>query len=149
MKRLTVASLGAALVFSALLWSPLHNPVSAATSPTDEIIRLEARWIAAILEGDKATVASILSSRFKHILNDGKLIDRTQELASITKEPFAIALSEQTVDLDATGDAAVIHGLDTVTQDGRTIRHQRFTDVFFKENGTWMAVSAQENVVTP
>jgi hypothetical protein len=123
--------------------------LAAPRSPTDEVIRLEARWISAILDGDKATVATILSADFKHILNGGRLIDRAQELASITKEPFAIALSEQTVDFDATGNAAVLHGLDTITQPGKPARYQRFTDVFFKQNGTWMAVSAQENVIAP
>ena len=94
-------------------------------------------------------MAAILSPNFKHITNDGTLIDRAQELATIVKEPFSIALSEQTVDFDAAGDAAVLHGLDTITQPGKPTKRQRFTDVFVKENGTWMGLSAQENVIAP
>jgi Domain of unknown function (DUF4440) len=142
------ATLGFALAFAALLF-PVQRGMATPLSPTDTVIQLEARWISAILDGDRATVATILSAGFKHILNGGKLIDRAQELASITKEPFAIALSEQTVDFDATGNAAVLHGLDTITQPGKATRYQRFTDVFFKEGDRWMAVSAQENVITP
>jgi hypothetical protein len=56
-------------------------------------------------------------------------------------------LSEQTVDFDSTGHAAVLHGLDTITQPGKATWYKRFTDVFFKQDGKWMAVSAQENVV--
>ena len=118
-------------------------------SASDELIRLEARWITAILSGDRGTVASILSEHFKHITNEGTLIDRAQELAGIKKEPFTIALSEQTVDFNANGDAAVLHGLDTITQPGKPMRRQRFTDVFFKEHGSWVAISAQENVIAP
>jgi hypothetical protein len=148
MKKLSLVTLSLAVAFAALLLSARPS-AAAAPSPTDDIIRLEARWITALLNGDKTTVAAILSPSFQHILNNGTVIDRAKELASITKEPFAMALSEQTVDFDSTGNAAVLHGLDTITQPGKTTRHQRFTDVFFKENGTWMAVSAQENVTAP
>jgi IS4 transposase len=72
-----------------------------------------------------------------------------QELASIKKEGFMITLSEQTVDFNPDGDSGVLHGLDTITQPGKSTRYQRFTDVFFKENGTWLAISAQENVIGP
>ena len=130
-----------------VLFLPAQQSLAAAPTATDQVIRLEAGWIRAILNGDKAAVAAILSHDFKHVLNNGNVIDRAQELASIAKEPFVIALSEQTVDFDSSGNAAVLHGLDTITQPGKATRHQRFTDVFFKENGTWMAVSAQENVV--
>jgi hypothetical protein len=149
MKTVSLVSLSFALVFAALLVPAQRSFAASPSSPTDVVIRLEAHWINAILDGDGATVAAILSADFKHITNDGSVIDRAQELASITKEPFAIGLSEQTVDFDSTGDAAVLHGLDTITQPGKVTRHQRFTDVFFKENGKWMALSAQENVIAP
>ncbi|HTA37650.1 MAG TPA: nuclear transport factor 2 family protein [Candidatus Acidoferrales bacterium] len=139
---------GFVLVLTAMLSLP--SPSSAAPpSQTDTLIRLEAHWIAAILNGDKTAVAAILSKDFKHVLNDGTLLDRAQELAGIKKEPFAIALSDETVDFDSSGDSAVMHGVDTVTEAGKATKRQRWTDVFFKENGTWMAVSAQENVIAP
>lgn len=61
---------------------------SASSSSAAEIVRLEQRWITAILNG----------------------------LATIKKEPFTITLSDQTADFDSTGDAVVLHGLDTITQ---------------------------------
>ncbi|MGA8534638.1 MAG: nuclear transport factor 2 family protein [Candidatus Tumulicola sp.] len=141
------------LVLTFVLGAPLVlMPLGvAASSPSasDELIRLEARWITAILDGDRSTVGSILSQHFKHVTNEGTVIDRAQELANIKKEPFKIALSEQTVDFNPSGDAAVLHGLDTITQPGKPTKRQRFTDVFFKVNGTWLAISAQENVIAP
>jgi hypothetical protein len=50
--------------------------------------------------------------------------------------------SEQMVDI--AGDTAVIHGVNTLIQSGRVLAKERFTDVFILENGTWMAMSAQE-----
>ncbi len=137
------------LVLVALLVPVQSGIAGPSRSASDEVIALEARWINAILIGNRNTVAAILSEHFKHITNDGAVIDRAQELASIKKEPFKIALSEQTVDLNPNGDSAVLHGLDTITQPGKPTKRQRFTDVFFKENGTWLAVSAQENVIAP
>ncbi len=149
MKRIAPALLTLAFVFAAPLVGMPRCQAASSASAHDDLIRLEARWIAAILNGDRGTVASILSQHFKHITNDGTLIDREQELASIKKEPFKIALSEQTVDFDPNGDAAVLHGLDTITQPGKPAKRQRFTDVFFDVNGTWVAISAQENVIAP
>lgn len=149
MKMTRPVLLGFALLFAAVLL-PAQRSSAAASSPSaDAVLRQEARWIAAILKGDRTTVAEILSVNFKHITNQGMLIDRAQELASIAKEPFAIGLSEQTVDFDPTGDAAVLHGLDTITQPGKATRYARFTDVFIKQRGEWIALSAQENVIAP
>jgi hypothetical protein len=149
MKRIAPVLLALTFVFAAPFVLTSRSPASSTPSANDEIIRLEARWITAILNGDRGAVAGILSERFKHITNEGMLIDRAQELAGIEKEPFQIALSEQTVDFNPSGDAAVLHGLDTITQPGKPTKRQRFTDVFFKVNGTWLAVSAQENVISP
>jgi hypothetical protein len=149
MKRLVPVVLVFALLFATSLVLTPQRLAASSSSESDVLIQLEARWIAAILKGDRATVASILSARFKHITGDGALMDRAQELATITKEPFTIALSQQTVDYDPSGDAAVLRGLDTITQPGKPMRRRRFTDVFFKVNGAWMAVSAQENVIAP
>ena len=149
MKRIAPVLLMLAFAFAAPLVPMPRALAGSSPSASDELIRLEARWITAILNGDRRTVASILSEHFKHITNEGTLIDRAQELAGIMKEPFKIALSEQTVDLNPNGDAAVLRGLDTITQPGKPTKRQRFTDVFFKVNGTWLAISAQENVIAP
>jgi len=53
--------------------------------------------------------------------------------------------TEQTVDF--AGDAAVVHGLNTITQSGKAPARVRFTDVFVKQNGRWMALSAQETAI--
>jgi hypothetical protein len=149
MKRAAFLLLVLAVVSAGQFVAVPRGLAASSSSPSNEVIRLEARWITAILNGDRSTVASILSDHFKHITNEGALIDRTQELAGIKKELFTIALSEQTVDFNPNGDAAVLHGLDTITQPGKPVKRQRFTDVFYKVNGTWLAVSAQENVIAP
>jgi hypothetical protein len=110
-----------------------------------DVLAQEARWLMAITSGDRDTVDSILSADFKHITSDGKLLDRAQEIASMVKLPVAMNPTEQLVDI--AGDTAVIHGLNTLTQNGRVMSRERFGDVFIRQNGEWMALSAQETEI--
>ena len=110
-----------------------------------DVLAQEARWLKAITDGDRPTIDSILSVNFKHITSKGELFDRAGEMAGIVKEPFTMNPSEQIV--DTTGDAAVIHGVNTLIRSGRVLAKERFTDVFILQNGTWMALSAQETAV--
>jgi hypothetical protein len=112
------------------------------TGPCADVLGQEARWLGAITDGDRDTVESILSGNFKHITSEGVLLDRAQETTGIIKQPFTMNPSEQMVDI--AGDTAVIHGVNTLIQSGRVLAKERFTDVFILENGTWMALSAQE-----
>jgi hypothetical protein len=101
--------------------------------------------LTAIAEGDRATVESILAPSFKHINADGKLLDRAQETTGVEKVSFTMNPSEQLVDI--AGDTAVIHGVNTLTDNGKVLARERFTDVFELQSGTWIALSAQETTL--
>jgi hypothetical protein len=53
--------------------------------------------------------------------------------------------SEQTFDF--AGAADVVHSLNTLMQSGKTLARGRYTDVYVKQNGTWMALSAQKTTI--
>ena len=95
--------------------------------------------------GDRATVESILAPSFKHIDSDGKLLDRAQEIAGIEKVSFTMNPSDQLVDI--AGDTAVVHGVNTLIDSGKVLALERFTDVFVLQNGSWIALSAQETTL--
>ena len=111
----------------------------------DAVLAQEARWLTAITAGDRDTIESILSPDFKHITSEGELLGRDEEIASIVPVAFTMNATEQTVDI--VGDTAVIHGVNTLTEAGNVLARERFTDVFVKQNGTWMALSAQETAI--
>ena len=115
---------------------------ASAPGPAAAVLHQENRWLTAIVAGDAKTVAAMLSPNFTHITSRGELLHRAQELAAVKKESFTMNPSEQTVDF--AGDAAVVHGLNTLVQSGKTLARERYTDVYVKRNGTWMALSAQE-----
>lgn len=144
MSHVRLGALSPALVFASLLLLPAHS-ASATTPSTSAVLHQEALWLKAIVNGDRKTIAAILTTNYKHITSQGKLIDRAGELAGTVKEPFTMNPTEQTVDF--AGDVAVVHGLNTLTQSGKVLARERFTDVFVKQNGTWMALSAQETAI--
>jgi hypothetical protein len=45
------------------------------------------------------------------------------------------------------GDTAVVRGVNTLTHDGDVPARERFTDVFVLQDGTWLALSAQETAM--
>jgi hypothetical protein len=117
-------------------------PLPIEAPPCSEVLAQEARWLTAIMSGDRPTIEAILSPTFRHVNADGQMFDRGQEIAAMEPLPFSFNASEQFVDV--AGDTAVIHGVNTVMQDGKVLDRERFTDVFVLQNGVWMALSAQE-----
>ena len=120
-------------------------PLAIDSAPCADVLAQEGRWLTAITDGDRPTVESILAPTFKHTNSDGELLDRAQEIASVEKVSFTMNPSEQLVDI--AGDIAIIHGVNTLIDTGRVLARERFTDVFQLQNGTWLALSAQETTL--
>ena len=118
------------------------SPLPIETPPCSDVLAQEARWLTAITSGDVATVESILAPTYRHVNADGQMFDRAQELATTEPLPMTFAASDQIVDI--AGDTAVIHGINTLMQNGKVLDRQRFTDVFVLQNGVWMALAAHE-----
>ncbi|MFC0446829.1 nuclear transport factor 2 family protein [Rhodococcus jostii] len=129
---------------------PAASSTSAAASDSasdeqEAVLAQEARWLTAITAGDRETIETILSPDFKHVTSEGKLLGREEEIASIVPVAFTMNPTEQTVDI--VGDTAVIHGVNTLTETGNVLARERFTDVFVKQDGEWLALSAQETAI--
>jgi hypothetical protein len=123
-------------------------PVESATTSTATakaaILRQDARWLDALMKGDRATVASLLAPGYKHINSSGTLLDREQELATASEPAGPMKWTDLTITLS--GNTGIVHGLNTMAASGKTVR-ERFTDVFVNQNGTWLAIAAQETTV--
>jgi hypothetical protein len=120
-------------------------PLPIEAPPCSDVLAQEARWLTAIVSGDRQTIEAILSPTFRHVNADGQMFDRGQEIAAMEPLPFTFQASDQFVDVAS--DTAVIHGINTVVQDGKMLERERFTDVFVLQNGVWMALSAQETTL--
>jgi hypothetical protein len=122
--------------------------VASADPAAIAVLNQEKRWVQAAKSGDANALGKILLPNFVHTNYRGVVTYREQELANATKpKPYSEVTSEQTVDF-ANPNVAVVHGLNTVSQAGKVIIRLRYSDVYVKTNGNWMALSAQETPVT-
>ena len=99
-------------------------------------------YIQSVQKGDVGRFDEILADDFLCSNPDGTLIDRKAFLAQ-TARPVTISnLEAHDVNVRLMGDFAIIHARTAyVLPDGQA-RSGRYTDVWARRNGRWLAVSA-------
>jgi ketosteroid isomerase-like protein len=103
---------------------------------------LNADYIRSVQTSDVARFREILADDFLCSQPDGSLIDRARFL-EVTARPVTISdLAAHDVNVRLMGDFAIIHARTTyTTADGKT-GSGRYTDVWARRAGRWLAVSA-------
>ena len=119
----------------------MANQASAA-SDLDVLTRLNADYITSVQKGDVKRFDEILSDDFLCSMADGSLIDRKRFL-EVTAQPVTIRnLQAHDVNIRLMGDMAIVHAATSfTTADGRPATG-RYTDVWARRGGRWLAVSA-------
>jgi ketosteroid isomerase-like protein len=115
-----------------------------ATTQADlEILgQLNRDYIDSVQNSDVARFDQILAADFRCSNPDGTLIDRDGFLAQ-TARPVTISnLSANDVEIRLFGDVAIIHATTSYTLPDGSPGHGRYTDVWARQNGQWLAVSA-------
>ena len=108
----------------------------------ETLTRLNRDYIASVQHGDVRRFEEILAKEFYCSNPDGSLVDRTGFLAQTARPVSISGLEASDVTIRLFGDVAVIHGRTSYkTADGQ-VRTGRYTDVWARENGEWLAVSA-------
>jgi ketosteroid isomerase-like protein len=108
-----------------------------------EMLRgLNAEYIRSVQQGDAKRFQEILADDFSASLGDGTLVDKPAFL-EVTRRPVSIKnLEAHDVDIRILGDVAVIHGKTAfTTADGRAASG-RYTDVWARRGGRWLAIAA-------
>lgn len=107
----------------------------------DTLTALNRDYIDSVQNGDVKRFNEILASHFYCSNPDGSLVDRAGFLQQ-TAQPVTIKdLMGFDVTIRMFGDA-IIHGATSyTTAEGRTARG-RYTDVWQKQGGNWLAISA-------
>jgi uncharacterized protein (TIGR02246 family) len=108
----------------------------------DALIALNRDYVQSVQQGDVRRFEEILAQDFVCSNPDGSLVDRDGFLAQ-TARPVTIAdLEAHDVDVRVLGDVALIHARTTYTlPDGRQ-GAGRYTDVWARRDGRWLAVAA-------
>jgi ketosteroid isomerase-like protein len=108
----------------------------------DHLIALNRDYVDSVQHGDVRRFDAILAEDFLCSNPDGSLVDKRQFLEQTALPVTIKGLSAQDVRVRVLGDVAIIHARTTyVTANGEE-RTGRYTDVWARRNGKWLAVSA-------
>jgi ketosteroid isomerase-like protein len=103
---------------------------------------LNTDYINSVQNGDVKRFDEILAGEFYASNPDGSLVDRAGFLAQTAKPVTIKGLKADQVMIRMFGDVAIIHGRTTYTTAEGRVAQGRYTDVWAKRGGKWLAVSA-------
>jgi ketosteroid isomerase-like protein len=112
------------------------------SSDLDTLLALNADYIRSVQKGDVARFDEILSDDFLCSNPDGSLVDRKRFLEQTALPVKISGLAAEDVNVRLMGDFAIIHGRTTYTNAEGRPGSGRYTDVWARRNGRWLAVSA-------
>src|SRR5438874_1608551 len=113
-----------------------------AQSDRDTLVALNTDYINSVQNSDVQRFDEILSAGFYCSNPDGSLLDRAAFLRQ-TAQPVAISnLRAEDVLIRIIGDTAIIHARTRYAKPDGTAGGGRYTDVWMRQNGRWLAVSA-------
>jgi ketosteroid isomerase-like protein len=115
---------------------------AATQTDIDALTALNRDYIQSVQNGDVRRFDEILANDFLCSNPDGSLVDKSQFLAQTARPVTITSLEAQDVKVRLLGDVAIIHARTSyATADGEQ-RNGRYTDVWARRNGKWLAVSA-------
>jgi ketosteroid isomerase-like protein len=115
---------------------------TASRSDLESLQALNRDYISSVQAGDVRRFDQILADDFLCSNPDGTLIDRAAFLKQ-TAQPVKISnLQAHDVNVRLMGDFAIIHARTTYSRPDGLPGAGRYTDVWARRNGSWLAVSA-------
>lgn len=108
----------------------------------DILVQLNSDYINSVQNSDVTRFDQILAADFRCSNPDGTLVDRDGFLMQ-TARPVTISnLAAGDVEIRLFGDVAIIHATTSYTLPDGSLGHGRYTDVWVRQDGHWLAVSA-------
>jgi ketosteroid isomerase-like protein len=111
-------------------------------SDEETLLALNADYIRSVQSSDVHRFEEILGPDFYCSMPDGKLLDRAAFI-ELTARPVSITgLQATDVLVRHFGNIAIIHGRTEYTDSNGSAGVGRYTDVWAKQHGQWLAISA-------
>jgi len=111
-------------------------------SDTKALLALNADYIRSVQASDVARFDEILAPDFYCSNPDGSLVDRAAFLRQSRRASTISGLQASDVLVRVLGDFAIIHARTTCNDAHNRACSGRYTDVWARRNGRWLAVSA-------
>ncbi len=115
---------------------------TAVTTDLDTLHDLNRDYIRSVQESDVRRFDEILADDFLCSNPDGTLIDRAAFLEQTVRPATIANLAAHDVNVRLMGDFAIIHARTTFTTRDGSPWAGRYTDVWARRGGRWLAVSA-------
>src|SRR5213593_2818176 len=113
-----------------------------AKADVDSLGQLNRDYIRSVQTSDVRRFDEILAEDFFCSNPDGSLVDRAGFLAQTARPVTISGLATEDLRVRILGDVAIIHARTSYTTASGEHRHGRYTDVWARRNGAWLAVSA-------
>jgi len=123
----------------------MEGPIKTDTATRSDLDRLTAlnhAYIQSVQHGDVQRFDEILAEDFLCSNPDGSLVDKKQFLVQTARPVTISGLSAEQVQVRLLGDVAIIHARTSYTTADGEQRNGRYTDVWARRDGRWLAVSA-------
>jgi ketosteroid isomerase-like protein len=104
--------------------------------------QLNRDYIGSVQNSDVRRFDEILAEDFLCSNPDGSLVDRAGFLVQTARPVTILNLEARDVEIRIMGDVAIIHARTTFTMSDGRAASGRYTDVWARRNGRWLAVSA-------
>ena len=111
-------------------------------SDLDQLLDLNRDYIRSVQMADVRRFDEILAEDFLCSNADGSLVDRAEFLKQTARPVSLSNLEAHDVKIRIIGDVAIIHARTTYTRPDGQGGAGRYTDVWARRRGTWLAVSA-------
>jgi ketosteroid isomerase-like protein len=115
---------------------------TATQSDLDVLFALNGDYIHSVQHSDAMRFDEILADDFLCSNPDGSLVTKSQSLAQTARRVTITGLEAQDVRVRILGDVAITHARTSYTTADGGQRYGRYTDVWARRNGKWLAVSA-------
>ena len=116
-----------------------------ATASTDTaratLLLLNAEYLRAVERVDRGWFEEHLGDDFLCSLPDGVLLDKRGFVAELRTPAPLVRIEAHEVIVRVLGEVALVHARTTFVRDGRPGRG-RYTDVWARRSGSWLAVAA-------
>jgi ketosteroid isomerase-like protein len=115
---------------------------AATQTDIDALTALNRDYIQSVQNGDVRRFDEILADDFLCSNPNGSLVDKSQFLAQTARPVTISGLTAEDVKVRILGDVAIIHARTSYTTADGEQRNGRYTDVWARRDGRWLAVSA-------
>jgi ketosteroid isomerase-like protein len=112
------------------------------TSDHEMLLGLNHDYVSSVQRGDVVRFRELLADDFLGSNPDGSIVDRAGFLEQTAKPVSVTGLEAQDVRVRILGDVAIVHGRTSYTTGDGRAASGRYTDVWARRGGRWLAVAA-------